>query len=64
MNYIQQITNKTIDSYDSLDASLLEHINIHYKFNHRLVNENNIYESDGAFPNQHNIIKQILSEMN
>ena len=27
MNYIQKITNKTIDSYDLLDASLLEHIN-------------------------------------
>ena len=63
-DYIQKITNKTINSYDSLDASLLEHVNIHYKFNYRLVNENNIYESDGSFPNQHNIIKQILSEIN
>ena len=59
MNYIQEITNKTIDSYDSLDASLLEHINIHYKFNYRLVNENNIYESDGSFPNQHLINTKI-----
>lgn len=37
---IHKITNKTIDSYDLLDALLLEHINIHYKFNYRLVNEN------------------------
>lgn len=63
-DYIDEITNKTIDNYDSLDLSLLEHINIHYKFNYRLVNENNIYESDGSFPNQHNIIKQILTNIN
>ena len=64
--YIKQITtHKNYDNkYDYLDNIILDHCYIHYAFNYRLVTESNIYENDGAFPQQHKLIKFILEEIN
>lgn len=61
--YIQEIINHKHIFNDILDDIVYEHIDMHYRFNYRLINEDSIYESDGSFPNQHNIIIQILNEL-
>lgn len=63
--HIEEIVNKeeTID-YDFLDNMIMRHCYISYAFNNRMVTESTIYESDGSFPGQHELVKHMLSEIN
>lgn len=61
--YIKKITTHENIDYDLLDNIILDHIDIHYRFNYRLITEDKIYEGDGAFPEQHKLVKLILDEI-
>ena len=50
--------------YDELDKLVLNHCYIHYDFNYRKSSEHTIYESDGAFPEEHSMVSKILKEVN
>ena len=62
-DYINEITTHNIFEYDILDNIVLDHIDIHYRFNNKLITEEQIYEGDGAFPEQHKLVKLILNEI-
>ncbi|MCH5167553.1 MAG: hypothetical protein J1F35_06620 [Erysipelotrichales bacterium] len=49
--------------YDFLDECVLNHCYIHYNFNYRKASEYHIYESDGAFPGEHELVKIIKKEI-
>ena len=64
-DYIKEITTHENhdEEYDYLDNIILDHIDIHYIFNYRLVTEEKIYESDRSFPQQHKLVKSLLNEI-
>lgn len=62
--YIRKMTTHKDVEYDYLDNILLDHIDMHYLFNYRLVTEEKIYESDRSFPQQHKLVKSIVVEIN
>lgn len=63
--HIEEIVNREeISDYDFLDNMIMRHCYISYAFNNRRVTESTIYESDGSFPGQHELVKHMLSEIN
>jgi len=61
--YIKEITNHNDPEYDWLDECLLSQLNIFYNFHLVSITESMILESKGSFPNQQDIINQILKNV-
>ena len=61
--YIKEITDHSNPEYDYFDECLLNHLNIYYNFHLLTISESMILESIGSFPNQKDIVDQILKEL-